>query len=415
MNGTNEVLARRRREAIEHFARLGLPNRKTEAWKYTPIEKRVPDDARVYMESTPPALALETIDAHVIPGLEAWTVVTVNGRFSPERSRLEGWPEAVLLGDLHHASERHPGLFNTYFGRGADATAEVFVALNTAFARDGLFLYVPAGTKLEKPVHVLHYFDAPAGLIVQPRLVYVADTGSELTVIEHFVDGTSNAVFVNAVTEWTVAERARVDHYQVQEFGPASTVVHTVCAHQAGNSLFDTHTTTLRAGFLRNNLTIVPDGEGCESHLFGLVMGADSMHVDNHTLVDHRTPNCLSNELYKNILDDESTAVFNGKVFVRPGAQKINAYQSNKSVTLTRKARVYSKPELEIYADDVKCSHGATTGQLDADALFYLRSRGIHQEQARSMLLMAFARDVIEEVKVPDLRDYLDRRIADIL
>jgi Fe-S cluster assembly protein SufD len=244
-------------------------------------------------------------------------------------------------------------------------------------------------------------------------MLYIAEAESSGTVIEGFYGlKEEESLFVNAVTEWSVGERARVEHYQIQDFSENTSVVATLEAHQAGQSYFSTHTSTLKGGLIRNNLSIVPDAEECESHLFGFVLGSKAMHVDNHTLVDHRKPNCFSNELYKSILGDTSTGIFNGKVFVRPDAQKINAYQSNKSIILTEKARMYSKPELEIYADDVKCSHGATTGQLDTEALFYLKSRGLNDKQARSLLLMAFARDVIDLINVEPLRDHLDRQIA---
>ena len=415
LNGTNETLTRRRKTAIDHFTSLKLPDRKTEAWKYTPIEKRVPAEAQIFLDTETPAVADAALRAAVIPGLDAWIVVTHNGRLVHERSMLDGFPEAVTFSDLHELSETDPELLNRYLGSLADPANEPFIALNTAFVRDGLFLRAPAGFRLEKPLHVIHFFDAEASQIVQPRMVYVAEENSEIAVIESFIDLSAGKLFVNSVTEWIVGKQARVDHYQIQQYGSETSVVQTLQAHQEGDSLFDTHTTTLQAGMLRNNLTIVPDAEACESHLFGFVMGAGSMHVDNHTLVDHKKPNCFSNELYKSILDDEAKGVFNGKVFVRPDAQKINAYQSNKSITLTQKARMYSKPELEIYADDVKCSHGATTGQLDAEALFYLRSRGLSIEKARSILLMAFARDVIDKVKIQPLRDYLDGRIEEAL
>ena len=414
LNGANETLAAMRKEAIGHFSDVGLPTRKTEAWKYTRIEKRIPSDVQIYLEATSPVPDRGILDRFRIPGLDAYVIATFNGRLVPELSNLD-LPEEVTLDGLQSASEKKRSLLDKFFGAQADSAGEPFTALNTAFTRDGLFLHIPANTILEKPIHVIHLLDSPADVLIQPRMLYLAEERSQVSLIETFADVSSNPLLINAVTEWNVGANAHVDHYQVQEYGAESTSVQTLHVYQSLQSYFDTHTTTLKAGMLRNNLTIVPGAEECESHLFGFVLGAGSMHVDNHTLVDHKKPNCFSNELYKTILDDRATGVFNGKVFVRPDAQKTNAYQSNKSITLTQKARMYSKPELEIYADDVKCSHGATTGQLDAEALFYLRSRGLSLPHARRILLMAFARDVIDNIKIEALREYLDDRIAKAL
>ena len=217
------------------------------------------------------------------------------------------------------------------------------------------------------------------------------------------------------MTECVVGPGARVEHYHIQDEGQGAARVSTLHTYQQGGSYFATLTATLSGTMVRNNLNFLPDAEHCETHLFGLYLGQDQMHVDTHTLIDHARPNCQSNELYKGILDGRSTGVFNGKVLVRPDAQKTNAYQSSKSVVLTETARMFAKPELEIYADDVKCSHGATTGRLDEEALFYLQSRGLRIHQARALLLQAFARDVIEHVHIEPLRAYLDEVIANRL
>lgn len=411
LNGSNATLTDLRKTAMNSFEALGLPHRKSEAWKYTAIEKALNQDTQVRLQSSDKNVDAATLATFLIPDLETFQVVFLNGQFQPALSKLEGLPAGVVLEDLQSASNEKTDLLNRYFAKNADVNAEAFVALNTAFTKDGLFLHVPERAVVEKPIHVIHLFDTEADEVVQPRMLFVAEAGSQVKVIESYGSLNDNTTFINGVTEWFVAARANAQHYQVQEFGPSTTAVATIHAHQAGESFFSTHTTSLSGKMIRNNLTIVPDAEHCESHLFGFVLGKDDMHVDNHTLVDHKKPECFSNELYKNILDDQATGVFNGKVFVRPDAQKINAYQSNKSITLTKKAKMYSKPELEIYADDVRCSHGATTGQLDEDALFYLRARGINEERARSLLLMAFARDVIENIKIEPLRSFIDAKI----
>ncbi|MFK7844994.1 MAG: Fe-S cluster assembly protein SufD [Rhodothermales bacterium] len=415
LNGSNVSLSGIRKKAIADFEALGLPHRKSEAWKYTPVEKALHKEAQIQVKPAAQSATEAQIASLLIPDLDVYRVVFLNGHIQPALSQLEGLPAKVLVKELHAASSENAAELNKYFAKYADSAADSFIALNTAFAKEGLFVHVGERALVEKPIHIIHLFDTGENEIVQPRMLFVAEAGSEVNVIESFACLSNTNTFVNTVTEWAVSERANVHHYQIQEFNAESTVVSTIHAHQSTHSFFSTHTTSISGRMIRNNLTIVPDAEDCESHLFGLVLGKENMHVDNHTLVDHKKPNCFSNELYKNILDDQSVGVFNGKVFVRPDAQKINAYQSNKSITLTKNAKMYSKPELEIYADDVKCSHGATTGQLDEDAMFYLRARGIKKEQARALLLMAFARDVIENIKIEPLKLFIDNKIENKL
>lgn len=415
LNGNNVALKDLRKKAINAFTSTGLPTRKTEAWKYTAIEKKLSVDHSVYHENRPLAISQADVDAVRIPGLDAYVAVTLNGKFIAELSDLNGLPEAITFATLDQVSGDLGGVISKSLNSLAGLEENPFVALNTAFLRDGLVLHVPARVRMDKPIYVIHLFDAGSRDIVQPRMLSIAEQESEAMLVEQYVSLNDDTHFINVVTEWAVSRQASFKHYQVQDLSPSSTAVFNQHAYQETHSYFATHTSTLKGGTIRNNLDIVPDAEECESHLLGFLLGSNDMHVDNHTLVDHRKPHCFSNELYKNILDDESTGVFNGKVFVRQDAQKINAYQSNKSITLTDKARMYSKPELEIYADDVRCSHGATTGQLDAEALFYLRSRGLNEKQARSMLLKAFARDVIDAVEIEALRDYIDARLVESL
>lgn len=415
LNGNNAALKRLRKQAIDAFAAQGLPTRKTEAWKYTAIEKKLSSDTAVYHENRPLSVTQETVDALLIKGLDAYVAVTLNGKYVPELSNMEGLPEGAVFTAIDGASGTAADLLTSRLDALADSNRSPFVALNTAFLRDGLFLHVPAKMQIARPIHVLHLFDADADSLVQPRMLCIVERESEATVLEQYISLNDANHFINVVTEWAVAQQASFKHYQVQELSTSSTAVFNQYAYQERHSRFSTHTSTLKGGMIRNNLEIVPDAEECESHLLGFLLGSDTMHVDNHTLVDHRKPNCFSNELYKNILDDRATGVFNGKVFVRQDAQKINAYQSNKSITLTDKAKMYSKPELEIYADDVRCSHGATTGQLDAEALFYLRSRGLSKKKARAILLRAFAHDVISAITLDPLRDYVDTRLVESL
>ena len=413
LNGSNAVLEGLRKEAIGHFSTLGFPAPKTEAWKYTNITKVLAHDFALQLKPT--ATAESDLTPFLIPGLDAYVAVFINGHFDAARSALGGLPEGVIVMSLAQAKEVHADLFNHHFAQYADHRKEVFTALNTAFTHDGLFVYVPRNTVVEKPIFALHLIEAEADTFLLPRHLIIAERSAQVQIIEHCQGQTEAKTFSNTVTECFVGANAHVDHYKIQDDGPNASQVNTLHAYQEGNSYFSTLTATISGAVVRNNLHFLPNAENCETHLLGLTLANGKTHVDNHTLVDHAQPNCFSNELYKGILDENATGVFNGKVLVRQDAQKTNAYQSNKSVVLTETARMFSKPELEIYADDVKCSHGATTGQLDAEAMFYLRTRGLTKEKARMLLLHAFARDVLDEIKNEPLRAYLDAKVEALL
>ena len=291
---------------------------------------------------------------------------------------------------------------------------ESFIALNTAFTFDGAFIHIPAHTVVEKPIHLLHVSDARNEATVSyPRNLIVAENNSRVKVIESFhTVQSANHNFINSVTEVVVKENSIVELNKIQnEAAEAFHINHTE-ASQEKNSTFKINTITLGGGIVRNNLHIVLNGEYCNSQLNGLYLLNGSQLVDNHTLVDHAKPNCYSNELYKGIIDGKAQGVFNGKIFVRKDAQKTNAYQSNKNILLSDDASMNAKPQLEIFADDVKCSHGATTGQLDEDALFYLRSRGIGEENAKALLNVAFAADVIKNISIEALKNNLSVLIS---
>ncbi len=429
LNGASAVVQRHRAEAIERFEALGLPTHRLEFWKYTNVSKLFRTDFDVALDGEAPdgkALTAEDLAPLGIPDLDAHRVVLVGGRFRKDLSHVEGLPEGAVVGGFAEASSTCGELFEQHYARYATYEDRALTALNTAFARDGAFIYVPEGVVLERPVHVLHVTCAgvrPA--LIQPRSLLVAEAGAHVRVVEHQHVLSGNEpeteseaeVLTNAVTEIFVGERANVDHYRIQNEGARASQVQDTRVWQEAESHFRASTFTLSGKLVRNSLTVTPAAERAETHLYGLYLGRGPMHVDNHTIVEHAAPDCFSNELYKGILDEQSTGVFNGRVHVHPDAQRINAYQSNKNVVLTREAAIYSKPELEIYADDVQCSHGSTTGQLDAEALFYLRSRGIPAARARRLLLHAFARDVLETIRIEPLRAYLealvDQRFAD--
>ena len=412
LNGTNRKLQDLRKAAIDRFRELGFPSPKAEAWKYTNIGNVLKREYSVHLAAPQTGVSRSDVEGHLIPEMDAHVVVLVNGRYMSDLSDLGELPAGVIIAGLEEASRRHSDLVNMYFGRAAKDD-DVFTALNTAFTLDGLFVYVPRGRVLEKPLHVINLIAANEDLFLQPRNLIVFEEGSQARIVETGGDLGAAHTFTNVVTEVFVGSRAVVDMYAIQDGGPKASLVSNIEAHQEGESVLSTFTVTLTGEVVRNNLTVVPDGEHCETHLFGLFLPIGDTHVDNHTLVDHAKPNCMSNELYKGVIDDQGSGVFNGKVFVRRDAQKTNAFQENKTILLSDTATMNAKPELEIYADDVKCSHGATTGQLDREALFYLRSRGIPEKEARGMLLHAFARDVIDEIKIEPLRTMLDLRVSE--
>ena len=398
-----------RRNAREHFAALGLPTKKDEAWKFTDLRTALrPDYAFVHGDGATRLTAAD-LDEYRIPGLGADVLVVVNGALVPALSSLE--LGRARVSGLREALADPSDEVRRVFGRHAAVERDAFAALNTAFDLDGVFLHVPDGAALDRPLHVMHVVDAEADAFVQSRHLFVFGRNARAQVVETYHVRGGAETFGNHVTEVVVAEDAVVDVYRVQDEGDRAHGVHTTHAVQEGRSVFSTATFTFRSGLVRNNLTVVPAAEGCESRLHGLYVVRGEQHVDTHTLVDHVAPGCDSNELYKGIIYDRGAGVFNGKVFVHREAQGTNAYQQSQGVVLSDDAHHFSKPELEIYADDVKCSHGSTTGEIDPEALFYARARGISLSDARALLLYAFAHDVVEEVKLPALREHLDRLI----
>ena len=283
-------------------------------------------------------------------------------------------------------------------------------------AIDGAFIFIPEKTVIPQAIHILYLTDSVDGNVITfPRNLTIASQFSQVLIVESYHSISNQISFTNAVTEIIAEENANVDYYKIQDENNASFQINNTQIKQERNSNVSSNTITLDGALVRNNLNYLINGEGCETHLFGLYLLNGKQHVDNHTLVDHAVPHCLSNELYKGIMKDQSSGVFNGRIMVRKDAQKTNAFQSNKNILLSDNAHVTTKPQLEIFADDVKCSHGATTGQLDQEALFYLRSRGIAKDKAMALLVHAFASDVIDKVKIDKLKINLLHLISERL
>ena len=394
----------KRNAAIESFAKLGFPNKKNEEYKYTNIEAALKGDF-VIADAPARNLTSKEIEPLRLIGNTA-LIVLVNGVYSPSLSSIADLGAGITVDSLSNAYRSNKELVEKHFGIYANVAADAMVALNSAFARDGVFIHIAKNSVLETPVHILNIATAHAHILVQPRNLIIIEKGAKATILESFetVDLGAKA-FTNSVTEILVEENASLDNYRIQNECDNGLQLNTVEVCQKSGSYFSTNTITLSGSLVRNNLNVVLADKNIESHLFGLYLLDGNQHIDNHTLVDHRMPHCNSNELYKGIIDGKATAVFNGKIFVRQDAQKTNAFQSNKNVLLSDDATINTKPQLEIYADDVKCSHGTTTGRMDEEALFYLQSRGIGRDSAKKLLMHAFAKEVVDAIKLEDLRE----------
>lgn len=404
-------LVRARNDAIERFAQNGFPTTRDEEWKYTSLaalEKHASIEA-------PHAAGHGAADAALVEqfALErggGHLLVFHNGRFAPALSAPGNLPAGVTLCSLADTLQRTPEALEAYLVN--DERQTVFGALNTAFMADGAYLHLARGTVLEQPLHLLFITtqaDGAAPFATHPRNLIVAEAGAQATVIEHYAGADGAPYFTNAVTQIFAAANATIEHYKLQQEGSQAFHIAGIHALQQRDSRFASHSIALGAALMRNDITTGFDAAGCNATLNGLYLAGGRQHVDHHTRIDHIAPNGTSREYYRGVLDGASRAVFNGKVIVHPGAQKTNAHQANHNLLLSRFAEVDTKPQLEIYADDVQCTHGATVGQIDDEQIFYLRSRGVEEAMARGLLIHAFAHDVIERIRVASLRTRLEQ------
>ncbi|MEL7001186.1 MAG: Fe-S cluster assembly protein SufD [Bacteroidota bacterium] len=405
-----------RKKAISSFESLGIPKAKNEEYKYTNLGKALEKNFDFSTPSAEGNLNQEIIANHVIPNMDANVLVFINGIYSANDSKIISPADEIEIKTLKEAFSENTEEVEKHFARYSDYQKDAYVALNTSFSREGMFINIPKNKIVEKPVALYFINDATeAQTYNQPRNLFVAGENSQVTFVEVFKTEGSEGSFCNAVTEIVVNRSAYVNYYKVQNDVDNAYHVGATDVWQDHQSNFSAYTITLSGAIVRNNLNVIQDGEGCETHMYGLYLVNEKTHVDNHTAVDHKQPNSFSNELYKGVLEGRSRGVFNGKVYVRQAAQKTNAFQSNKNILLSDTAKVNTKPQLEIWADDVKCSHGCTTGQLDEDALFYLQARGLSKTSARALLLYAFAMEVIENLKLEPVKNYLEHIISDRL
>lgn len=400
-----------RQRGAERFAALGLPTPRLEDWKYTNLAP-LARQAFALAEPGVSAAAATTADAlRLGDGIE---LVFVNGHLVPELSCLAELPGGAIATSLADAMIRHTEIVAPMLGTLATPEADGLAALNAAFVTDGAFVYLPDGVTLETPIHCLFVSHANGTPTVShPRTLIVAGAGSRATVIEQHVG--TGSYWTNAVTEIALGAGAALTHHKVQR--ESATAFHraTINAAQAADSQLNSHAVSLGGVLARADIATRFDAPGAGCSFDGLYLAGDAQHVDHHTTIDHRQPRGTSRELYKGILSGRASGVFNGKVFVRPDAQQTDAQQMNQNLLLSDDAQIDTKPQLEIFADDVKCSHGATIGQLDDDAIFYLRARGIDADAARHMLIVAFANELVQRVDVAPLRQQLDAALAERL
>ncbi|MBI4482194.1 MAG: Fe-S cluster assembly protein SufD [Acidobacteria bacterium] len=401
-----------RKAAIARFADLGFPTTRHEEWKYT----RVAPMAKIPFQPAgyePDRLAPGKLARAAFLQLPGCRLVFVNGRYRRELSSLRLLPEGMKAGSLVAILDADPEWVEPHLARHASYQDHAFVALNTAFLQDGAFVYVPKGTVVEEPIQLLFVSASPQEATVShPRNLIVVDRDSQAVIIENYVSVENDVYFTNAVTEIVAGENAVIDHYKVQRESDQAFHVATLQARLDRSSNFSSHSIALGGALVRNDVNAVLDGEGIECILNGLYLVAGEQHVDNHTRIDHVKPHGTSRELYKGVLDGKASGVFNGKIFVHKAAQKTDAKQTNKNLLLSEEALIDTKPQLEIYADDVKCTHGSTIGQIDQDAMFYLRSRGMGSEAARSLLTYAFAGEILSRMKVEAIRSQLDHLLV---
>jgi len=402
-----------RKEAIRYFGELGFPGGKAEEYKYTPITRELLKAGIQPKNPSEPGL-VPPFNEHLLPGLEGYILVFWNGRLV---FKSEDSTEYLQVTSIDPNDTEQQDLLNNYLGKLSHYTEDAFAALNTALFNHGALITVQKGAEIDQPVIIYNLSDATDGTTYsQVRHLIVAEPGAKANLIE-ITENLSPEIqsFQNIASEIYLKENASLEINKVQVKCEGGIVVDNTDIHQSAGSKLLCNTITANGTIIRNNLNIAIDGPDCEAHMNGLYLVQNRDHIDNHTLVDHQVANSYSNELYKGIIDDQATGVFNGKIYVQPDAQKTNAFQSNKNILLSDQANMNTKPQLEIWADDVKCSHGATTGQIDPEQVFYLRSRGLDEKQAKGLLLYAFATEFLEQVSSETLSEYLEKVISDRL
>ncbi|MCM4155164.1 Fe-S cluster assembly protein SufD [Gramella sp. AN32] len=399
-----------RNEAIKNFENIGFPNRKNEDWKYTSLNSILKHDYSVFPKKED-VLEYRDIKKYLIHDIDTYDLVFIDGIFSSHLSQTTHDKIDVCLMSSALTKPKYKPVIENYFNKIAPKSG--LNSLNTAFAREGAFIHIHKNLQVDKPIQIINFATGnETSLLLQPRNLVVVDENSHVQIIERNQSLTDHPVLTNSVTEIFADRRAIVDYYKIQNDKLSASLIDNTYIEQKSESNVSVHTFSFGGNLTRNNLHFYQRGERIDSTLKGVTIIEGKQHVDHNTLVHHIEPNCESHQDYKGIFDDKSTGVFNGKVVVEKEAQKTNAYQANNNILADDNATINSKPQLEIFADDVRCSHGCTIGQLDKEALFYLQSRGIPLKEARGLLMYAFANNVLESVKIPEVKKRINKLIA---
>lgn len=410
----NSSLHEVRNQAIKNFESKGFPSKKEEAWKYTSLNAVLKNDFSVFPKSEP-AVEFKEIKKYFLHDVDTYKLVFIDGKFSSFLSQTthDGIDVCLLSSVLN--KPKYKLVLDTYFNQVASKD-ESLTTLNTAFAKEGAFVNIPKGKIADKPIEIIHFSTGnETAIMLQPRNLVVVGENAHVQIIERHQSLNENPVLTNSVTEIFAQKRAICDYYKIQNDEQSANLIDNTYIAQKQESRVAVHTFSFGGNITRNNLNFYHQGERIDSTLKGITIIGDKQHVDHYTLVHHAQPNCESHQNYKGIYGDSATGVFNGKIYVEKEAQKTDAFQQNNNILVSEKATINAKPQLEIFADDVKCSHGCTIGQLDESAMFYMQQRGIPKKEARALLMYAFTDEVMESVKIPELKQRITKIIANKL
>ena len=403
-----------RTQAIDSFEKIGFPTKRDEEWKYTSLNSLLKNDYTMFPKSEA-TVELKDVKKYFLHEIESFKIVFIDGVYSSFLSDTSHEVADVCILSSALKQPKYKMVIDHYFGKAASKT-DSLTSLNTAFSKEGAFIHIPKNVVLPKPVQILNFSTgSEKEIILQPRNLIVVGENSHVQIYERHQNLGENVVLTNAVTEVIAHKRAIADSYKIQNDNASASLIDNTYVQQKESSIVSVNTFSFGGNITRNNLEFHHEGEHITSNLNGITVIGNKQHVDNHTLVHHKMENCESHEMYKGIFDDRSTGVFNGKVIVDKEAQKTNAYQQNDNVLIGDKASINAKPQLEIFADDVKCSHGCTIGQLDDSALFYLQSRGIPKKEAKGLMLFAFCNDVVEKIRIPALKSRINKLLTEKL
>lgn len=399
-----------RTEAIKTFETVGFPSKKEEAWKYTSLKSILKEDYSVFPKQED-ALDYKDVKKYFIHDIDTYNIIFIDGKYSSHLSQTTHDKMDVCLMSSALNKERYKAVIDKHFNK--IATKDSLSSLNTAFSSEGAYIHIPKSKVAEKPIQIIHFSTGnESALMLQPRNLIVVEENAQVQIIERHQSLTDNPVLTNSVTEISADKNAIVDYYKIQNDNANASLIDNTFIDQKGSSHCLVHTFSFGGKLTRNNLNFYQNGEHIDSTMKGITIIGEKQHVDHNTLVHHIEPNCESHQDYKGIFGDSATGVFNGKVVVEKEAQKTNAFQANNNILLSDKATINTKPQLEIFADDVKCSHGCTIGQLDDSAMFYMRSRGIPEKEAKALLMYAFSNNVLSSVKIPELKQRINKLIA---